>query len=287
MATANVVKDYDWTAIPRGSSLREKAPCVYLKSYKFIKNQFLQRVKSYINITTMDADEYYEKLYSDAVTQEDIFILPYFSESVRSFTNNFADTYQNGFGGGQGLGSTVIQTIEALGGPIANIAAMVGTGALESVAEGTKLIAKGDRDAGLSKIDQGVKQILKGGGDPGSYVETPKFYQYDQNDSPIEISFVLANTINSDFDKNYNLVKRLTEINRPFRKNSIAMDPPRIFRVKIPGHRFIKWAYCSSFSVNLLGTKRNIGEKIVPEAYQINMSMQSLTVEASNFLDQV
>jgi hypothetical protein len=65
------------------------------------------------------------------------------------------------------------------------------------------------------------------------------------------------------------------------------MDPPRIYQVKVPGHRFIRWAYCSDFSVTFLGTKRNIDGIIVPEGYNVSMSFQSLTVEVSNFMDKV
>ena len=112
-------------------------------------------------------------------------------------------------------------------------------------------------------------------------------YQYEQNDGALEVSFVLSNTISDDIDKNAELVKKLTTINRPKRINSIAMEPPRIFQVKVPGQRFIKWAYCSSFGVNLLGTRRMIGGNIVPEGYQINMSFTSLTTEVSNFMDKI
>jgi hypothetical protein len=79
------------------------------------------------------------------------------------------------------------------------------------------------------------------------------------------------------------LVQRLTYINRPLRKNSIAVDPPRIYQVRVPGHRLIRWAYCSQFSVNFIGTRRIINDVIVPEGYQISMSFTSLTLEHAGF----
>ena len=64
------------------------------------------------------------------------------------------------------------------------------------------------------------------------------------------------------------------------------MDPPRIFRAKLYGYRYMPWAYCSQFGVRLLGTKRMVNCVIMPEAYEINMGLQPLTAEPSNFMKQ-
>ena len=114
------------------------------------------------------------------------------------------------------------------------------------------------------------------------------FYQFDKNDSPINVSFILSNTINEDsLEKNKKLIHKLTEINRPLRRNSIAVDPPRIYQVRVPGHRFIRWAFCNSFDVKLKGARRIIEDVVVPEAYEISMSFQSLTLEHAGFLKRV
>jgi hypothetical protein len=113
-------------------------------------------------------------------------------------------------------------------------------------------------------------------------------YDYSSaNEGSMEISFILSNTLNSDFNKNYELVKKLIEINRPKRNDAISMDPPRIFKAKLYGYRYMPWAYCSQFSVRLLGTKRMVGGVIMPEAYEINMGLQPLTAEPSNFMKKV
>lgn len=281
MAKYDVVKEYDWTIIPRGSALRKKAPRVWVKSYKLKSNAVLNRFENYLKILSRkDADKFYEQLYGEVSSPEDDFNFPFFNDSVRSFSNNFGDTFQNGFGGGGGIGSAAADGIEAIMGTVMQLGGVVGSDALN---EASMLARKGELKAAGAALVKGAK----GGGDPGSYTETPKFYQYEQNDGPLEVSFILYNTINDDYDKNHKLVQRLTYINRPLRKDSMAMDPPRIYQVKVPGHRFIKWAYCSSFSLNLLGTKREMGGVIVPEAYQVTMSFTSLTVEAANFMKKV
>jgi hypothetical protein len=289
VATFNVVKDYDWTSAPRGSGIRKNAPKVIVRSYKINSNEALNRFKSYLNASALqDSKTFYDKLYSNS-SSEDEFNFPYFGDSIRSFSNTFGDTFQNGFGGGGGIGSsidTVIQTGLGIGG---QVGAMMGTDALQAGADAYRKTSESG-ESSLNSLKAGLGAFIgtKGGGsNPGSYIETPKMYQYEMNDSALDVSFVLSNTVNSDYSKNTELVKKLTTINRPKRINSVAMEPPRIYQVRIPGQRFIRWAYCSSFNVNMIGTKREIGGILIPEGYQIAMSFTSLTTEVSNFMDEV
>jgi len=259
MAKYDVVKDYDWTSSPRGSGMRKKAPRVWVKSYKINSNQIMHSIQGFIAIasTKDDAKTFYDKMYGDATTPEDDFNFPFFGDNVRSFSNTFGDTFQSGIGGSGGIGAEIF--------------------------EGSKMLA-----GGAAQAANMFETVTKGVNNPGTYVETPMFYQFEKSDAPLQVSFMLANTINADsVDKNHNLIQRLTYINRPLRKDSIAVDPPRIYQVKVPGHRFIRWAYCSDFSVNLIGTRREIGGVIVPEAYQIDMSFQSLTLEHAGFGKEV
>ena len=122
---------------------------------------------------------------------------------------------------------------------------------------------------------------------PGSYVETPKFYQYAQTDGGVSINFVLANTINEgDIEKNQKLIEKIIEESRPRRATAIAMSFPRIYTVEIPGLRYIRWAYLAQAAFNLMGQRRIIDKRIVPEAYAITLTFNSLTIETANFLEE-
>jgi hypothetical protein len=283
MAKYDVVKDYDWTIAPRGSSIRKQAPRVWVKSYKLKSNNIMTSIKNYISIAKgageQNAKEFYDKMYSDSSTAEDDFNFPFFGDNVRSFSNNFADTFQNGVGGGGGIGTAMDAMAKSFVGNVAQATGLIG---VENVVKAAGQLGTGD----ITGMTDTILNGLKGGGDPGSYVETPMFYQFEKNDGPLEVSFVLSNTINSDYEKNHKLIQRLTYINRPLRKNSIAVDPPRIYQVRVPGHRLIRWAYCDSFSVSFLGTRRVINDVIVPEGYQISLSFKSLTLEHSGFLKE-
>lgn len=279
MAKYDVVKEYDWTSAPRGSSIRKNAPRVWVKSYKLTSNQLMSSIENYLNIAkeaSGDAKSFYDKMYSEVADPEDDFNFPFFGDNVRGFTNTFGDTFQNGIGQGGGIGETannMVKEAMAIGGQMRSA---VGT---KNFNEAWNLMSSGKYADALKTVGSGLAK----GGDPGTYIETPMFYQFEKNDAPLEVSFMLSNTINSDYDKNHKLVQRLTYINRPLRKNSIAVDPPRIYQVRVPGHRLIRWAYCSNLSINFAGTRRIIDNVIVPEGYLISMSFQSLTLEHAGF----
>lgn len=267
--------DYDWTSIPRGSVLRSRAPRVTVRSFKIKSSESLNRIKSYANVVaTVDAEEFYNKLYGDIATPEETFRFPFLGDAVRSFSNEYGDTFQSAFLG----------TVDSAFGEASKLYGEYKTYKVgENLGKLAGNIAKADSLG--SYINTATKDMST---EPGSYIETPKLYQYSQNDSGLEVSFVLSNTINQDsVDNNYKLVQKLTRINRPFRKNAVVMEPPRIYEVKLPGIRYIKWAYCSSFSVQILGAKQLLDGMIIPEGYLISMTFTSLTTEVSNFMDKV
>lgn len=282
MGKYNIVKDYDWTTIPRGASLRSKAPKVLVRSYKLKSNSIVNRLKNYIQVAASSSSkEFYEKMYGDATEQEDDFYFPYFEDNLRNVKNTFGDTFQNGYGGSSG----------GLGGGIENLFKE----GLGTVAQGATMLTSAEGRAGFKEnIVQGnfmeaAKSLIGGGtgGAAGTYIETPKFYQYgDASEDALTITFKLANTINSDFMKNYELIRKLIEINKPKRNDAISLDPPRIYRVKLYGYRYMPWAYVNNLSINMEGARRMIDDVIVPEAYNISIAFQPLTIEVSNFLTE-
>lgn len=278
----NVVKGYDWTSVPRGSELRSKSPQVQLKSYKIKSNETLNRFKNYLTaLSVTSSKEFYEKMYSNTV-QEDIFILPYFEDSVRSLSNSFTESYN---------GSTLFAGVDSAAREITeNVAAGATVGFGAGITKFKEESNKGasTKEAIASAINE-TMSTMKNGGSPGSYVEVPKSFDYaaSGNEDSINISFALSNTLNDDYMKNYELVKKLITINKMTRDNSLNVTPARIYRVRIPGYRYLPWAYCSNLTVSLIGTRRMIDNIIMPEGYKITFSLTSLTSEVSNFMEEV
>lgn len=282
MANYNIIKDYDWTTIPRGAALRSKAPRLLVKSYKLKSNALLNRIKNYIQVgTAASSKEFYEKMYGEATEQEDAFNFPYFDDALRNVKNTFDDTFR-----GSSKINDVMQEVEGLADQAA--------GAFRFTRDIGVFANAGETFSNLKNLDFGkafdsfTKNMEGGGGAAGTYIEKPKFYDYSSaSEGPLVVNFKLANTVNSDFMKNYELVKKLIEINKPKRNDAISLDPPRIYRIKMFGYRYMPWAYVDSLSISMEGSKRMIEGIIIPEAYSINMSFAPLTIEVSNFLDEV
>ena len=71
------------------------------------------------------------------------------------------------------------------------------------------------------------------------------------------------------------------------RLGPLGMTFPAIYHIEVPGLRYIEWASLDNFGVSMLGQRRKINGVIVPEAYVINLSFTSLTIEAANFMTMV
>jgi hypothetical protein len=213
-----------------------------------------------MNIATKmtGAKDFYEGLYETTLGPK--YVFPYFGDSFRQFTNDFADTLSNVTDRGQKV---------------------IGASALEGATKLAEQVAAG---FGTMREFQGT---LNASDNPGSYIETPKFYQFANTDQALQVQFPLLNTVSREgAKKNQKFIKEFTKLNRPHRENAIAMSFPHIYEVRVPGLRFIKWAYLSDLSFGLLGTRRMKGGKILPEGYTCSMTFNSLTVEVANFMDQ-
>lgn len=259
---ADVLNAYSWTAVPKNTPLRNEAPYAVAIAYQLSDNAILTYAANYINIlrpsdesSNKDVLSFYDKMYEATSVGE--YIFPYFADSVRSFRNNFGDQGPLG----SSVGAEIRDVIEAASDTV---------NAAKSFAN--VLLAQGN---------------LETKGTAGSYVETPKFYNYTENESSIDIEFPLINTLDdNDFELNYQLIAKLIRINRPHRTNPILIEPPVVWSVNIPGYRFVRWASCS-VAVTLQGSRRtkiiNSQPIIIPEAYLVQLTFTPLTTEPNNF----
>ena len=135
---------------------------------------------------------------------------------------------------------------------------------------------------------------------PGVYIEKPKFFQFNDKGEEITFSFPLINTGHStwqDVRKNWQLLFMLIYQNRPNRRSRDLIDPPCLYEVNIPGIKFMPYAYISNLSIEFIGNRRqqlldipgvdgsvlNIAT-IIPDAYQVNITVTGLVSEAQNML---
>lgn len=125
---------------------------------------------------------------------------------------------------------------------------------------------------------------------PGVYVQSPKFYNFNNEGPAITVSFTLYNTITEDaYADNSKFIQQFLIKNQPRRFTKVVAEPPCIYEVTIPGKVYYPYCYISQFNVTQVGTKRIIQDneqtEIIPEGYQIDITIQSLTMDASNFYE--
>jgi hypothetical protein len=305
----DIVGKYDWTSVPKNSPIRNEAPSAYITAYELEFSQLRSFIDGYMNILAPQNNsgsynsknpglDFYKGLYSVNNTPIARFNFPFFGDSFRSFSSEFADTFspisQRGaqmFGGKeiQGLGAAGESLV---GGGVAAVNAMASLGNTggnngdASLADKVAKAASGTATAVTNAL--GLNPGMQTIGAPGSYIETPKFYQYSNTDNGLQIAFTLSNTLEDDsIEKNFKFICDFTKINRPYRYGPIGMNFPAIYNLVVPGLRYIQWASLESFDVSLLGNRRKIGNHIIPEAYVCQFTFRSLTVEPANFVNEI
>lgn len=147
--------------------------------------------------------------------------------------------------------------------------------------------------------EQGAAKVLKDIGnytnitaltEPGSYVQRTQFYNFGMSGPKFDVTFYLYNTINDNaFVKNNIFLQTLIVQNTPHRHNRLLVDPPCIYECTIPGRGFYPYVYISNINVVYKGTQRILGadsgkQQIVPDAYEVKLTLQSLTKEVNNFM---
>lgn len=309
----DIVKNYDWTSVPRNVRLRDEAPSAYITAYELKYSQLKQFIDGYMNVfspqnssasyadSTNPGLDFYKGLYSVARTPLARFNFPFFSDEMRSFSTEFENTFSPiSQRGAQMLGGDQIMGLggageSLIGGAMATAKGIgdVGGQALQDMVSKGAETAFGSMNKMLGTNFKTSNPGTQTVGAPGTYIETPKFYQYSNTDNGVQIGFTLSNTLADDgFNLNYDFITKFTKLNRPYRRGPIGMNFPAIYNLVIPGVRYIQWASLESFTVGMLGSRRKIyisgkGDVIVPEAYTCDFSFKSLTLEPSNFIDEL
>lgn len=207
------------------------------------------------DFTNQKKEDPYEGIYALEDTRFN-YILPFYTKNIRNKTNSFSETYS---GDGKGI--------------------------VAPLADHIKEFTEGHA--------QGVRAIVE----PGLYIEKTQFYNFGHNTESVSFSFPLLNTISSEqISENYQFLFLLLFQNSLYRKDRSAFVPPCIYEVLIPNIRYMKYAYISNLSIDFLGTRRMIEinvptirgnsniKTIVPEAYNLNITITGLHDEVANFL---
>lgn len=253
MSIYNIAENnqYKWTTTT-GSILQE-VPRIYANSHLFKDNDVLNQVKAWSEaLKTTGGIQYYDQLHSLKNAEIDQWVFPFFGDDVRQISTSWGDNYVGSTNGTQGvMGSQTAGTVAGIASEVATIVGQV-----------------------QSAINNSA----------GSLYEPPKFYNYkDIGEGTVAIEFSLINTINpGDYNKNYELIKRLIAVNKMSRGAGLIVEPAALWTVTIPGYRYIKWA-SASVDIKLVGQRKYIENKLVPEGYRITVSFTSLYTEPREY----
>lgn len=183
----------------------------------------------------------------------------------------------------------------------------VAQGGLEAVRTYlTRGASRGDAVSGPALAQTGYDaadafdKILKGivGGAPGVAAEVLKAFTPAADGDSIKVTFYLSNTFGSEVNqilKNWQFLYLLTYQNLPNRRSINLLDPPCLYRVRIPGVKAYPVAIIDSLTVTNEGTSRKVnittGEiskedgpdvKLIPEVYKVTLSIKSLLTSTQN-----
>lgn len=129
---------------------------------------------------------------------------------------------------------------------------------------------------------------------PGVYIERPKFYNLADSGPAYDIKFSLINTFDvRDIQRHYDFLFLLTFQNLPYRKDLARVKLPRIYSFILPGELFLPYAYISKMTIEFEGNRRlvrlnhplgKVVESIVPDVYNVSITVTSLNPDAGNFM---
>ena len=135
----------------------------------------------------------------------------------------------------------------------------------------------------INEASQGLAALVE----PGVYVQRPKYYNFASEGNQFSFAITLYNTITPMAHlKNSQLIQQLILNNLPRRKTKVVVEPPCIYEVLIPGKAFFPYCFITDLRVMHVGTKRLMDGEIVPDAFEVQITIKSLTTDANNFYEK-
>ena len=270
----NVVHDFDWTLTP--GTRRREVPYIRLSEMAVDFNTVRQQLKYLLSIDNfatnalagiMDSDAHKEKISAifnpggkegaeegsnlwgsmpkkAGAAQDNAenvvphlapyfglygltptgfeYAFPYFSESSKKTDNDWSSVESTNLGGG------ITQLLQSVIGPEGAFGTLVDT-------------------LGFST------QTL------GTYIERPRMYDNKELGPSLSFSFDLFNTTSIDsIIRNWHLTFMLLYQNLPNRQSKLALDPPVMYEVEVPGLFYSPFCYISNIAISNSGATRTM-----------------------------
>ena len=275
----DVVSDYKWTlSNVFDIDQMEEIPYIRLKEYRCLESSIQKQYSFY---TQYSADVIGSSTNTGSKTKKGV-LDDY--ENLWPRTNPSGFTYKFPYFNktGQELASEPWQNLDSVGEALKNVAGGV-----------SKLLPKGlreklDKGVGIAESIVDVANFSMNAQYPSvGVVDRPKIFMA-HNDRSMNISFTLYNTADErDWEINKDLIYLLMSQNLFNKRDFTTGIPPVFYEVYVPG-QYYSYASCmTNFKVDHLGNQRLLRNKqdeeyIVPDAYQIDLTLSELVKPSKN-----
>jgi hypothetical protein len=280
-AEIDVVNDMAWTKTPKSG--RKDVPWAYMREYQMQQGQLISSILYWARIYQQVGLS--GQLIYDVNDPSDVYKFKYFAKktgfsykfpyfSTKKFNRASSFSYEDG--------KSPFAPFAELGQHTAAIGHLPGapSGLFRSAA------AMGASVGAFAGVALGIGNMMT----PGKIeMEHPRAWTGTQ-ESDFVISFDLLNTGSvQDVEDNRNLCYILTHNNSGSRRSFSLMDPSCIYDLYIPDVVSFPACYISNLDITNLGNTRirqlsNGIDRIIPEAYRINMTISSLLLPTRNIL---
>ena len=279
--TIDVVKKYPWTL--SNVSKNDQIPYIQLTEYKCNESSIKRQLSNFFQVVgdqfksaggANDAEgdnvlDAYQELYPKDEPTKFVYLLPYFNKI------------------GFQLSTPNWNKLDSIG---------------EAMASGAKGIAGLARTAGFGGVADTIETITEGAQTAGAVADVALNFQYPtvgvadrprvfggHGERSITVSFPLYNTLgDNDWKKNRDLIYLLMSQNLFNKRDTITGIPPVFYDVFVPGQYYSFASAMTDITVENLGNMRLLyDEFIIPDAYQITLTLSELTMPSKNQFEAV
>ena len=267
----NVVSDFRWTLSKHKD--RKDVPYIWLKEFNSNETTIQKQINYYTQllpdkvkaVAGQAGDSDPLDIYKEIFPHDDIsfcnqYIFPYFSKTnVEISTPNWTQIEPAG---------------DVVASGASKLAGMIGG---ENWGAGVQAAIDGLNSA--ANIGIAAQYPIVGA------LDRPRIFG-QHNERSISISFPLFNTVEADeWKANINLIHTLVNQNTMYKTSFVTGIPPVFYDVFIPGQYYC-WASCvTNINVTNLGNMRVINGYIVPDAYQVDMTLTEMVQPSKNQFD--
>jgi hypothetical protein len=271
----NVVKDYPWTISNKN---RDDVPYVRLIEYACNESMIKRQIDFYgkllpdkfqLTSGTKEVLQVYDEIFPKDNPTDFSYWIPYFNKtSFELASQNWTQL------------DSIGESLKGIMGGASKFASAIG---LRGVGKGLDIATQIGEFAGTA-----AEAALAWNYPSAGVQDRPRVFA-GHNERQVTISFPLFNTINEwDWTKNRDLVYLLMSQNLYNKRDYITGIPPVFYDVYIPGQYYCYAASMTNINVENLGNTRLIdGAYIVPDAYQVTLTLSEMVSPSKNQFEAI